>query len=761
MIAQIFNRILDFGIQASWVVLALVLLRLILRKCPRSIICGLWALVAVRLIFPFDIQSIFSLAPRSSDIIRPVDHYTTEAVRRAFPQIDETPMITAGGIQSGITTDTGDTLSAHLYYIAGIIWLVGVGAMLIYAIISYLRLWRMTRESIKAEDGTYLCDRIASPFILGVVRPKIFLPSDLSDHDKPYVLAHERAHIKRRDYLWKPIGFLLLAIYWFNPLLWLAYILLCKDIELACDEKVIRELGYEVKKPYAIALMNASVPRRFIAACPLAFGETSVKSRIKNVLSYKKPAFWIIIVAVVLSIVIAVCFLTNPIEKQDEPDTATPDSAIPNSAFTGVSAEYVWSSFSKDSTYAYVNLRIINDSDQGIAINMSDFRLYKNGELLSPSGGDATLYYDYFDAGKTGTSAFSLNPYLDKLDTESTFRIEADCFGYEKYSVNDTDGEYEPKKLKTSFDPITMDFKFPNKEERGDVPLYVTDIVYNDIDGDGEEEMLVLSPGPTSGIYSISVGAYDKDTHKEKYQSNFMSFLYSPYPDENMLTVIDGQAVIVTYDFNTDNPEGKPDRVVYAIKATDKQLYCKEIDREWSEVDISDLEHLTVSSDMPSLKYVDDKIAVFDGDCGMVVYSFEEKKVTDRLSLDTLRGMNYSIPYINVTADGKEIYIFDHADDLEESVERYKYIVYSPEEHMITAYTSHESWPSFERFSFNDQRYDVEYDDEIGNVSVRTYRKGNPQTGTQYELTVPGWKIKEMQLTVIDDKSRKTYDIFK
>ena len=173
------------------------------------------------------------------------------------------------------------------------------------------------------------------------------------------------------------------------------------------------------------------------------------------------------------------------------------------------------------------------------------------------------------------------------------------------------------------------------------------------------------------------------------------------------------------------------------------------------------MDYLTVSSDMPNLKYADERIAVFDGDCGMVIYSFEEEKVTDRLSLDALRGMDYSIPYINVTADGKEIYIFDHKDDLEDSEERFKYIVYSSDDHVIISHSSHESWPTFDRFSFNDQRYNIEHDDEIGNISVRTYRKGNTKTGTQYELTVPGWKIKNMQLTIKNaDGSEKTYRIF-
>lgn len=325
MLSSIFSYILRFGIEAGWLAAALIILRLILRKAPRGIICAMWALVAVRLILPLDIKSVFSLVPDTSDITRPVSYAASEAVRQAYPNIDSAPLMTESGIQSSNTVASGNAVGAHLHYIASIVWIIGLCLMLIYAIFSYIRLYRLTRESIKTDDH-YLCDRISSPFILGIFRPRIILPFDIGEEDKPYVLAHERAHLKRRDHLWKPLGYLLLSVYWFNPLLWIAYILLCRDIELACDEKVIKELGYDCKKPYANALINAAAPKRLITACPVAFGETSVKARVKNILSYKKPAFWIIIIAVILSIVVAVCFLTNPADKSG--DAATPDSSV-------------------------------------------------------------------------------------------------------------------------------------------------------------------------------------------------------------------------------------------------------------------------------------------------------------------------------------------------------------------------------------------------------------------------------------------------
>jgi hypothetical protein len=222
--------------------------------------------------------------------------------------------------------------------VAGWVWLAGVCGMLLYALISFLRLRHRVRASVLLEKGVYVCDEISDPFILGLIVPKIYLPSGMDEQTRAYVLAHERAHLKRFDYIWKPLGFLLLSIYWFNPLLWLAYLLLCRDIELACDEKVVKELDDAGKAAYSEALVHASVTRRMVSACPLAFGETGVKGRVKSVLNYKKPAFWIILVAILACVAVAVCFLTMP-KKKDKPNE---DAALPTAV-----PETVWGSDAK------------------------------------------------------------------------------------------------------------------------------------------------------------------------------------------------------------------------------------------------------------------------------------------------------------------------------------------------------------------------------------------------------------------------------
>ena len=312
----IFLKILNMSITASWLVLAIVILRLILKKAPKAISVFMWALVGVRLICPFSFESILSLIPSAETVPQDIIYSEAPAIHSGVPIFNSTvnPIIS-----ESLAPEVGASVNPMqiIAFVASVVWIVGIVAMLLYTVISYFRIHRKVREAVPYQDNIWLCDHIDTPFILGVIRPRIYLPSNMNEQDIEYVIAHEKAHLKRHDHWWKPLGFLLLTVYWFNPILWIAYILLCKDIELACDEKVIKDMGTEIKKPYSEALINCSAPRKMISACPLAFGEVGVKGRVKSVLNYKKPAFWIIVVAVVASIVVAVCFLTNPTTKLD------------------------------------------------------------------------------------------------------------------------------------------------------------------------------------------------------------------------------------------------------------------------------------------------------------------------------------------------------------------------------------------------------------------------------------------------------------
>ena len=310
--AAVFLKLLNLSISASWLVLAVLVLRLISKRSPKWMNVLLWGIVALRLMLPFSIESALSLIP------------SAETVSPAAVQFDPAPTITSG--VSVIDNAVNPSLSEHfaaaptmsvnpLYvwtYLAGWVWLIGLGAMLLYALVSYLRLRRRVSVSLCVRENIYLCDAISSPFILGVVKPHIYLPSGLDEVQRQNVLSHERAHLTRRDHWWKPLGFALLAVYWFNPVLWLAYTLLCRDIELACDERVIRTMDESAVKTYSTVLLACSMPRKAVITCPLAFGEVGVKERVKNALHYKKPAFWVVAASVAVCVVVAVCFLTNP-----------------------------------------------------------------------------------------------------------------------------------------------------------------------------------------------------------------------------------------------------------------------------------------------------------------------------------------------------------------------------------------------------------------------------------------------------------------
>ncbi len=300
------------SIAASYLIIAVALLRLALKKAPKWISVALFAIVAIRLICPFSIESVLSLIP-SAETVSP------DIMMNASPEINSGIPIIDNNLNSVIAENlkpvAGDSVNPMqiLVLCASVAWLVGAVALIAYATYCYLKIKGRVATAILAYGNVFKSENVDSPFVLGIIKPKIYLPIGLSPKDEEYVVAHERAHIRRRDYIWKPLGYLLLIIHWFNPLVWVGYILLCRDIESACDEKVIKELDREERACYSEALLSCSVNRRIITACPLAFGEQGVKGRIKSVLSYKKPAFWIIAVAIIATLALSVLFLTNPV----------------------------------------------------------------------------------------------------------------------------------------------------------------------------------------------------------------------------------------------------------------------------------------------------------------------------------------------------------------------------------------------------------------------------------------------------------------
>lgn len=316
---EIFLKLLNLSITASWLILAVLCIRLLFRKIPKWITCLLWGVVAIRLIFPFSIESAFSLQ-LSAEPIRTSTMVEGELI----------PYVPSVNSNIGVVENTVNPLLAEAFAyqetesvaplqiateIAGSVWLSGMVVLLIFALVSMIKLRLRVREAVRYKENIYICDAVKSPFILGIIKPRIYLSSALSEEEMDYIIAHERAHLKRKDHLWKPFGYLLLCIYWFNPLCWIAYIMLCKDIELACDEKVIKDMSFGDKKEYSRVLLFCATQRHLVMACPLAFGEVGVKERVKTVLNYKKPTFWITIAAIVVCAIVAICFLTNPAKE--------------------------------------------------------------------------------------------------------------------------------------------------------------------------------------------------------------------------------------------------------------------------------------------------------------------------------------------------------------------------------------------------------------------------------------------------------------
>lgn len=313
---DIFLKILNMSLTASWLVLVVVILRFLLRKAPKWIHCLLWGSVAFRLIMPFSLESALSLIPSTETINTKVNYGSLQIETGIFMIDRNVNEYFSDYYFEGVTAPVNNF--ANILSILSLVWMTGIVIMAVYAIVSYYCLYQKVKVSLLYRDNIYYCDDIDSPFILGILKPRIYLPSDISENHMGYVIEHEKAHLKRKDYFWKLLGFLLVSFYWFQPVMWVAYSLFCRDMELACDEKVIKNKDKNEKKEYCEALIACNVKKRTAMAYPVAFGEIGVKDRIKSVLKYEKPAFWIVSAAIMVSIVVAVCFLTNPMKNTNE-----------------------------------------------------------------------------------------------------------------------------------------------------------------------------------------------------------------------------------------------------------------------------------------------------------------------------------------------------------------------------------------------------------------------------------------------------------
>jgi beta-lactamase regulating signal transducer with metallopeptidase domain len=309
--SEIFLGFVNRAVVAGWLVLAVIVLRLLLRRAPRSVVCLLWGVAALRLLLPFSIPSAASLVPSAETVVPASIYSARPVIETGIPVVNsQVSDYLQDHYFEGVTVPAG--AAARLTDTLSVLWLAGMALLLLYCLGTYLHLRSRLRTAVRLRDNLWQSEWVDSPFVLGLFRPRIYLPFSLDGDTLAHVEAHERAHIARGDHVWKLLAFLLLAAYWFHPLLWAAYFLFCRDLESACDERVVRDLDGEGRRQYSRALLRCAAPRRRVAPCPVAFGELGVGARIKGVLHYRKPAFWVVLIAVIALIVTAVCFLTDP-----------------------------------------------------------------------------------------------------------------------------------------------------------------------------------------------------------------------------------------------------------------------------------------------------------------------------------------------------------------------------------------------------------------------------------------------------------------
>lgn len=512
--ADIFLKVVNMSISACWIIFAILLLRIILKKAPKWVNCVLWGIAGLRLVMPFSLESIFSLIPSAEFIPQELVHsHSSVDVNgtEILNYVGNNPVWFELGISDGslvfneITAPDCNHVNPLLIttYIASIVWVIGIVALLTHTLVSFIRLKGKIGTAVLLRDNIYQSETITSPFVLGIIKPKIYLPFDMNEQDMEHVIAHEQAHISRKDHLWKPLGFLILKIHWFNPLVWLGYILLCRDIELACDEKVVKELNNEQRADYSQALLSCSVNRRMVAACPVAFGEVGVKNRVKSVLNYKKPAFWLVIVAIVISIVVAVCFLTNP-----------KNTSVFNSKYE--TGKCLYSDVVSAEKETKTNNVVYSITSNGIV-----YRTFEDGTTDEVGELSETDYTT--DALKEMLNKQGEKVYLGKTKNA--------------YEILNEDGKYVifQKSNGTVYlisffsDGNIMDvFKLKRTGDYEEIIPYVENeytaiISYAtfDVDGDGKDENCALTYGPTSGIFTIVFTAIEVGEKEPEYINTF------------------------------------------------------------------------------------------------------------------------------------------------------------------------------------------------------------------------------------------------
>lgn len=573
---NLFMTIFNMSMRAIWLILAVILLRLLLKKTPKWITCALYLFVAIRLVCPISIESRLSVVPSaertSAEILHTAlvelsaDGGETADIHASadIPAVVNIPDHAANAAAMPVA-ESSAALTPSPETIVASVWLVGVLAMLAYALVSYILTRRRVREAVHIRDNIWRCEHVASPFVLGIFKPRIYLPIGVNPSDEEYIIAHERAHLYRRDQHTKQLWYFILAVHWFNPLAWAAYILMCRDIELACDELAIGRLGEESKKPYSSALINCSTHTRGAALCPLPFAEKGVKERVKNVLNYKKPAILIVVAAIVACAAMVLCLFTDPVKY---PANTEIDAAL--GEFLDETIAERNSSKTDAVTVSCIDKEILGVDQREETTTVYMWVLFEEYEImdadktqLAPEArveienGRAQLCY----CDESGERHYLLPETGSHIPVAVTVKKTAD--GYELVEYwEPRDGRYYKGDIKSKF-PSSLrkealdESRYAEAQSRRCYMQYLEkrytrgliDEVDADIDGDGTIEHCTLHYGTTSGLFTFAFGVTSGDG-QYKYFGLFCTDYWDLSFDSR-----DGKTIVVAQKNNADNAE--------------------------------------------------------------------------------------------------------------------------------------------------------------------------------------------------------------
>ena len=672
---DIFIKLVNMSITAGWLILAVAALRLLLMRAPRWIVCLMWALVAVRLICPVSLESAFSMVPSRETIRQDIAVSHRPAIDSGVVFVDDAVNSVLEDSFVPASEDSANPLQTGIF-LASILWAAGGAVMLVYAAFGYFRLRLRVRTAVREDGNLYRSEFVDTPFILGIVRPRIYLPSHMEEATASYVTDHERAHIKRGDHLWKPLAYLLLSVYWFQPLCWLAYVLLCRDIELACDERVIRGYDSGRKKRYSEALLACSVNRRTIAACPLAFGEVGVKKRVRNVLNYKRPAFWIVTAAVVVCIAAAVCFLTDPVKQNtDSADVSNTASNTVNVLerlsrvdWDGIRGRNLTVDGDKDWTDIVCLGRIpekditvygYNDQEcfgQGVAVEIEDSMYYFDWVYTTPRALLPDCYWNESD----GQLQIALNVYTGTGVSAQELHVLryrdgrlTDCeFDLQEYS------EILKQRIQSAYDSETRQLTLT--DGRTGKELYTVEIAGEDKDITGIEAGMISEfiLGDTVSL-QVEPGCFREGEAAAVYQDNMPVLKAEVMVSENG----DGLAFDLGEFYAVQDSEAS--RIMYYIRSVEgRNLAVDTV--EWVEVPGSRASQLGLDEDDAPSGFVlyneEEKTEIYPlaDDCTCTVLDWKNNYEQKTITADEMLGHRLlderdtaQIPYLLTITDGE------------------------------------------------------------------------------------------------------------